>query len=107
MSDPLYDLMSKGRKEVPFVEKLEQATGSTPSGPVKTSAEATSPLNVIDENASKCCKRQLAAIFPTVPASTSGEVITHCASCGTEFRASMEGPVRVWRIVEHFAVHRR
>ena len=90
-------LISKGGANI----AQEQAGQS--SGPVNTSGEATGPLNVIDENASKCCK----AAFAAAPETHRVGNCAYCPTCGTEFRPTMEGPVRYWRIHEYFAVHRR
>jgi KTSC domain len=62
--------------------------------------ENTGPLNVLDEDAGKCCRKQ----FDTHP--PVANMVMHCRECGTEFRPEMVGPVRHWRIVEHIAIVR-
>ena len=94
-------LISKGGANI----AQEQAGQS--SGPVNTSGEATGPLNVIDENASKCCRKALEVAFSWAQFQHVAVPHFDCPQCGTHFRHSMEGPVRHWRIHEHFAVHRR
>lgn len=80
MTDELYEVMTKG---------------------IKRPAAKPETLDVIDENASKCCKKA----FSKMPTNFDGA--RFCPACGTEFRPSMVGPVRHWRIYEYFAVHRR
>jgi hypothetical protein len=65
------------------------------------SARESGPLNTIDENAGKCCRK----LFLSQDRNGEDRSFS-CADCGTEFRPEMVGPVRHWRIVEHFAVHR-
>ena len=74
----------------------QQYAGST--GPATT--EIAGPLNVIDEDAGKCCRRMFADLKP------NGQQLV-CACCGTEFRAEMVGIVRHWRIVIAFTVYRK
>jgi hypothetical protein len=60
------------------------------------------PLNVIDEDASACCRKAFAQI--TVDYSNAGAVT--CGECMTQFRPHIMGTVRHWRIVPLFALHR-
>ena len=84
-TDPLYELMSRGAAKRP---------------------KEPDTLNVIDENADKCCRKALTRLLqdPTYAAQSNR---FECGVCGTEMFPTMEGPLRVWRIQEHFAVHRR
>lgn len=66
-------------------------------------AQPPGALNVIDEDADKCCRRA----FSLVDAAKFPERLQFmCGSCGTGFRSEMVGPNRYWRITEHFAVVR-
>ena len=69
--------------------------------------QAPGPLEVIDENAGKCCRKIFvgAALRGGENWSSAAGIVT-CGTCGTEFRREMVGPVAHWRIVEHFAVVR-
>ena len=71
------------------------------------SDQTPGPLEVIDENASKCCRKIFdgAALRGGENWSSAAGIVT-CGTCGTEFRREMVGPVAHWRIVEHFAVVR-
>ena len=75
----------------------DQRTGPASSG-------AAGPLNVIDEDADKCCRRQLTSFFGGPPSNAEH---FECSACGTNFKLVMVGPSRHWRIVPLFAVHRR
>jgi hypothetical protein len=79
MSDPLFDLMAHGKPKEPGPE---------------------GPLNVLDENANKCCRRVFSKHWPKFDEAA-------CPVCGTEYRAEIVEGIRLWRIVEHFAVVRR
>ena len=70
-------------------------------------APSPGPLNVIDENAGKCCRKIFdgAALRGGENWSSAAGIVT-CGTCGAEFRREMVGPVAHWRIVEHFAVVR-
>ena len=60
-------------------------------------------LNVIDDDADKCCRHGLIAFFPK--SIDTDQWI--CADCGQAFRLQLvSGSIRYWRIVEHFAVVR-
>ena len=61
------------------------------------------PLNVIDEDASHCCRKSLAKSFTKFPAAK----IMSCGTCGQEFVPETVGPNRYWRCKPAFAVHRR
>jgi hypothetical protein len=74
----------------------DQRTGPASSG-------AAGPLNVIDEDADKCCRRQLTSFFGGPPSNAEH---FECSACGTNFKPVMVGPSRHWRIVPLFAVHR-
>jgi hypothetical protein len=62
---------------------------------------ADGPLNVIDEDADKCCDATLRAF--------GGDRLApwECPKCGLRFEAQMIGPVRRWRIVPTTAIVRR
>ena len=49
------------------------------------------PLNVLDEDADRCCRRRF-AVFPRE------EQVFTCIDCGTEFRATRRGALRHWQI---------
>lgn len=72
----------------------DQRTGPASSG-------AAGPLNVIDENADKCCRKMFAKLY-----TDEGPRPCTCPDCGTMFNPQMVGPVRHWRIVEYFAIAR-
>ena len=89
-------LISK-RKEGADIEEV------TERGAVE--GQAAAPLNVVDEEASPCCKRALKSTFAD-PYLVRGPRAM-CAECGTEFRPEMVGSVRHWRITLAVAVVRR
>ena len=70
-------------------------------------ASTTAPLNVIDEDADKCCRKAFAQMRErsALEWETTGGIT--CGECGTTFRPQMVGPTRHWRIVPLFALHRR
>jgi len=59
------------------------------------------PLNVIDEDASACCRKH----FEKAITSNADMEIT-CTECGTVFRQRMVGGIKHWAIFPLFAVHR-
>lgn len=61
---------------------------------------SSAPLNVIDENASKCCRRGIKEAF-------GAKTMWSCSDCGTDFRAEAVGITQYWRIVPRVAVLRR
>jgi hypothetical protein len=65
---------------------------------------AEGPLNVLDQDASKCCQKMFRSRI-TGPL-TEGDMLA-CPECGTLFRPQMAGTLRSWRIVPLFAVYRR
>lgn len=78
--------------------------GTAVTEPGDNAAPSPGLLNVIDEDACKCCRRSLAATFARWPNVT----ITSCGDCGTEFVLDMAADsVRYWRIKAAFGVHRR
>jgi hypothetical protein len=88
------------------IEVMPTGKVAPDSGPATT--EEAGPLNVIDEDADKCCRASLARHFDR-DVRIDGEPwvgSVTCRDCGTEFRAEMVGPVRHWRIVEHIAIVR-
>jgi hypothetical protein len=69
-------------------------------------AAHTGPLNVIDEDAGKCCSRRLLKMLANPAYPTTSPQRFHCGECGAEMVSEMVGTVRHWRIVEHVAVVR-
>jgi hypothetical protein len=59
------------------------------------------PLNVLDEDAGKCC----AKAFRILQAKDSDQFV--CADCGADFLPEMRGPIRYWRIVPQVVIVRR
>ena len=76
---------------------------SKPERAAPLAVETPGPLNVIDEDADKCCRRQLTSFFGGAPSNAEH---FECSACGTNFKPVMVGPSRHWRIVPLFAVHR-
>lgn len=60
-------------------------------------------LNVIDGDASKCCRRDLAFHEAHGINQQAG---MECSECGTNFRPEMVAGICHWRIVPLFALHR-
>lgn len=58
-------------------------------------------LDVIDEDADKCCRKFFAALGPS--GLCVAEALT-CRDCGTQFIPSTVGPNRHWRIVPTVAI---
>jgi len=75
----------------------EDSQSTERDGPLAT--EPAVPLNVIDEEASPCCRSFLRNAFPF-----SGQLT--CSACGTAFVSHMVGPLRHWRIKPAFAIAR-
>lgn len=61
------------------------------------------PLNVIDEDADRCCRRGLEETLRNYPDYFGSWI---CSNCGTSFAQSTVGGVRYWRIVAQFAIVR-
>ena len=61
-------------------------------------ADQSGPLNMIDEDADKCCRKSLAASLEKFPNAT----IMACGDCGQEFKVSPHFPqlypIRYWQI---------
>lgn len=68
--------------------KLKAALGDVP-------APAVRPLQTIDGDAGKCCRRGLGDLFRH---SIIAEKFV-CPACGLEYRPELVGDVRHWRIV--------
>jgi len=64
-------------------------------------------LNVIDEDADKCCRSNIPAsqIAKLTGFAHAGWVWV-CADCGTQFAVEMVGPNRYWSIVPSVAIVR-
>lgn len=60
-------------------------------------------LNVIDEEADKCCQRGLMAFFRN---DTRFSEPWTCGDCDTQFYPEMHGPTRYWRIKSNVAIVR-
>jgi hypothetical protein len=88
-------LLTKGlRWGAQLSPRLAHADNASPSAGV---------LNVIDEDADKCCRRQLTSFFGGAPSNAEH---FECSACGTNFKPVMVGPSRHWRIVPLLTVHR-
>ena len=100
MTDALYNLMAGKTSMKGGAGDLARALAAAAKGP---SSGQDGPLDLIDESAAKCCRRA----FSLVDAAKFPErLIFKCGICGAEFRPDMVGPLRHWRIVEHFAIVR-
>jgi hypothetical protein len=82
--------------------KASLASEQTDRGPA-TSGEAAGPLNVIDEEASRCCRKRLEIVFA---GPVQGLQYWQCSACGTEFKPQAVGSVTYWRIRPAFAIAR-
>jgi len=85
MTDDLYALMSRGAPKPP------------------------EPLNVLDPDADKCCRKSLARHFnrdERIGGESWPESVT-CQDCGTRFVRTKVGPTQFWRIAPEFAIVRR
>lgn len=71
------------------------------TAPAGNEAPPAGALNVIDEDASKCCRKAFALVG--VGGSLSDLA---CPECNTSFRRHMVGSVAHWRIVPLFALRR-
>jgi hypothetical protein len=67
-------------------------------------AAHTAPLNVIDEDADRCCRSRLKRRHNAGALSTMEA--WSCMECGTVFKPEMVGPNRHWRIVPSVAIVR-
>jgi KTSC domain len=82
--------------------KSDQFTGPV-ARPGGDAVASPGPLNVIDQDADKCCRKYLTSyesILPTL-------IGFSCGTCGTEFTAEMAGPNRYWRIVPQVHIIRK
>lgn len=75
----------------------EDSQSTERDGPLAT--EPAVPLNVIDEEASPCCRLAFHDRWPTFGSAS-------CPECGTTFEPHMVGPLRHWRIKPAFAIAR-
>lgn len=78
----------------------QQYAGST--GPATT--EVADPLNVIDEDADKCCRKTLNAMFAR---GIDQRLSAECNDCGTQFWPEKIGECCYWRIKSNVAIVRR
>ena len=74
-----------------------------PSTPERHGAEQTAPLNVIDEDADKCCRKN----FLRFATNVSDMPKVTCDTCGTEMYPEMIGATRFWRIKSNVVIVRR
>ena len=79
------------------------AIRGTVAEPGGNAAPSPGPLNVINEDADKCCRRSLTASLAKYPAA----LILSCGNCGQEFKPEMVGPNRFWRIIPSVAIVRQ
>jgi hypothetical protein len=78
---------------------------STRAAPPLAAERVPAPLNVMDEDADKCCRRAFGHISNnSVP--YQGDVFV-CPDCGQKFVAEMVGPNRYWRCKPEVAIVRR
>jgi hypothetical protein len=90
------------------ISRKEDAQNNTQSTErVVQIPEARGPLNVIQEDAEKCCRQKLAmALNSQLPNEQAHLGRWECPVCGTEFCPHMSGPVRHWQSVPAFAIVR-
>lgn len=92
-----------------LIAKGVMPTGETcrpAAAPAGNEAPPAGALNVIDEDASKCCRKAMIPDFDKgCDPAVRDEFV--CPVCATLFRADWVGTVRHWRIVPLFALHRR
>lgn len=97
-------LITKG---VMPTEAGTSAVRGTVAEPGDNAAPSPGSLNMIDEDADKCCRKNAphSQLWNRVDAPASWE----CPDCGTRFNIVVlsAGGARYWRIVPAFAVHRR
>lgn len=72
------------------------------AAPADNAPPSAGVLNVIDEDADKCCVRRFNKRDNV--GGFEGREIWACLECGTEFHSEMVGPNRYWRIVPHVAI---
>lgn len=77
--------------------------GSNVAAPGGNETLPPGALNVIDEDADKCCQRGLMAFFRN---DTRFSEPWTCGDCGTQFYPEMHGPTRYWRIESNVAIVR-
>ena len=94
---------SKGKFLATLREKMtrvqKEGAGESSTQPEQRADLADGPLNVLDEDAGKCCHRSMATIG-------NADVTWTCPTCGLLFRPEMIGPVRHWSIVPFVAILR-
>ena len=75
-----------------------------PSTPERHGAEQTAPLNVIDEDADRCCRAAMSYNFGQ---HQNSDVPWECSVCGTQFYPEMVCCTRYWRIKSNVVIVRR
>ena len=90
------------------ISRNEDAQNNTQSTErVVQAPEVPGPLNVIQEDADKCCRQKLAmALNSLSPYEQAYLKRWECPVCGMEFWPHMIGPVRHWQSVPAFAIVR-
>lgn len=88
---------------VVLISKGESHGQPLAAAPAESSTPTAGALNVIDEDASPCCRKALAFHEAHGINQQAG---LECGECGTNFRPEMVGAVCHWRIVPLFALHR-
>jgi hypothetical protein len=88
--------------------KSDQFTASV-ARPGGDAVASPGPLNVIDQDANKCCRKafERASRSETVMECLFGGGRTWCEECGTQFSPEMVGANRYWRIVPQVHIIRK
>jgi hypothetical protein len=97
---PLNILISKGVMPTDVPANGPTLPVAEPGG---NEVPSPGPLNVIDEDADKCCRKTLTWMFDRDIDQRCAAV---CSDCGTTFHPNMVGSVCHWRIVPSVAIVR-
>ena len=93
-----------GQRDGSLISKGGNA--GNPSTPERHGAEQTAPLNVIDEDAYPCCRRNIAK-SQLWARSDYRHAQWECPDCGTQFYPEMICGTRYWRIKSNVVIVRR
>jgi cell division GTPase FtsZ len=97
------------QKGVMPTETGESTTVTAVARPGGDAVASSGPLNLIDQDADKCCRKSFesASRSEIVMESLFAGGQTWCEECGTRFAPEMVGSTRYWRIVPQVHIIRK